>query len=135
MNNFEQTALKIADDMGAYKFVHNWYAFDEAELSAFANALRAEILKELAEQEPVAIKIKTQQFSSFQVSFEDAKKLQALPAGTSLYAKPSPAMATWINYVDCKAVADEYGLDYNKFCAAYRAMLRQMLKRPPKEQA
>lgn len=41
-----------------------------------------------------------------------------------LYAATMPAQAPGvIDYCFIKEVSDKYGLDYNKFCAAYRAML------------
>jgi hypothetical protein len=48
-------------------------------------------------QEPVATKLKTEQFNCFHVSAEDFKNLKALPVGTKLYTTPpaQPAPCTW----------------------------------------
>lgn len=46
---------------------------------------RTEEIDALKQQEPVATKIETNQFDSFQVSWDDAQKLQQLPVGTKLY--------------------------------------------------
>ena len=40
------------------------------------------------EQEPVATKLESHQFTAFHVSADDFKKLQKLPTGTKIYAAP-----------------------------------------------
>ena len=43
---------------------------------------------EQTEQEPVATKLESHQFTAFHVSADDFKKLQKLPTGTRLYTSP-----------------------------------------------
>ena len=40
------------------------------------------------EQEPVATKLESHQFTAFHVSADDFKKLQKLPTGTKIYTAP-----------------------------------------------
>jgi hypothetical protein len=47
-----------------------------------------ELLAQPEQDQPVATKLETPQFQSFRVSFEDAKKLEALPVGTKIYTSP-----------------------------------------------
>ncbi len=43
---------------------------------------------EQTEQEPVATKLESHQFTAFHVSADDFKKLQKLPTGTKIYTAP-----------------------------------------------
>ena len=43
---------------------------------------------EQTEQEPVATKLQSHQFTAFHVSADDFKKLQKLPTGTKIYTAP-----------------------------------------------
>ena len=45
-------------------------------------------MSEQTEQEPVATKLESHQFTAFHVSADDFKKLQKLPTGTKIYTSP-----------------------------------------------
>ena len=44
-------------------------------------------------------------------------------AGVALYLAPGAQPVPEINFFDAQRIANDYGLEYNKFCAAYKAML------------
>ena len=46
------------------------------------------VKSEQTEQEPVATKLESHQFTAFHVSADDFKKLQKLPTGTKIYTAP-----------------------------------------------
>ena len=57
-------------------------------LELIADINKIEKLLAQPEQEPVATKLESHQFTAFHVSADDFKKLQKLPTGTKIYTSP-----------------------------------------------
>jgi hypothetical protein len=64
-------------------------------------------------QEPVATKLKTEQFNCFHVSAEDFKNLKALPVGTKLYTT-TPAQPPIPDAITDNSESVEYKAGWNE---------------------
>ncbi len=110
---------KISRNM---KYIH----YDECNKD-----LRDEIKELLAQPEqdqPVATKLETPQFQSFRVSFEDAKKLEALPVGTKIYTSPLYAAPPKREPLSDETIAKLWGESYSGTTQMVRNFARAIEK-------
>ena len=66
----------------------NWKLSPDEHLKLLKETKELLAQPEQTEQEPVATKLESHQFTAFHVSAGDFKKLQKLPTGTKIYTAP-----------------------------------------------
>ena len=66
----------------------NWKLSPDEHLKLLKETKELLAQPEQTEQEPVATKLESHQFTAFHVSAGDFKKLQKLPTGTKIYTTP-----------------------------------------------